>query len=442
MLRRALSLNDHMRYSSIDELIADFEKASKPTLWERIKKNKGVTAGITAGFLGLSALFGGLAYHQASKNNDLQAQVEFDKKHQVVTEWSGAPFEAENNLVDLDVSLHDQGDWRGNGFPEKKYLTAKPGSEFYTQVTARAKVRKKNEDYGMSITALPGRIYIEGYDADSFWVWPQPFDETKTYGDMHGYSGGSPNLKIPKDIPPGNYTIAVELYAKQNPSDTENVMENDKVIWFQNPGKIIARKRVPLVVGNARPININYVQLNSINERVDFETLDSNFTPHGVKYEFSIPEEDTTWHPHGYYHWIPERHKRDREDRTLQIVYREDSTDQFLGCVFVPIKRDSVGEDYWKWDYATPGREWSDKLIAYRKALQGDSIGLYEIQKQASMHRAEEAARADSLRIAENIEKNRVPTARGYLKKQFDWDRFQEDRQSRLDSIARSYERP
>lgn len=427
-IRKTLTLDEAERYTSIDECVSDFDKASKPTLWEKIKRNGRIATGIATGVLALGGILGNHMINQEYKNKQLQVELEKSLKYPVIGEWDGSTLEVSNGLTSLGVRVHRNQEWDKTYPKNVDYLQITPGDKLWVDILADAIPRPKDSTYHGN-PGLSGKIYLEGFGGENFGIYPGPTDKTEMYGDIHGIGIGYMwrSYEIPKDVPNGNHNLIVELYAGNNKRENEHIISSsEESINFLEPGRVIARKRIPVVVGDVK----HKIDAKSLNSKSYFSNaffsvglVDSTFgrIDPGLKYEISVPELGI-FENYGNEMFNSNTFSQNidlpKEDstglvRTLQIVARDPVTGKVISADYLPISNEKKhGYGYYnRWGLANPDTSWSSNLIAYRKALQGDSTGLYDIQAEVRRYQGVERARADSIRVSDSLLQEGLKTA-------------------------------
>ncbi|HVY01791.1 MAG TPA: hypothetical protein VHA12_03445, partial [Candidatus Nanoarchaeia archaeon] len=85
-----------------------------------------------------------------------------------------------------------------------------------------------------------------------------------------GYEDNSESINLPKNIKPGNYNLVVEFYS---PDESSEGIEKAN-LKFTQPGKIISRKSVPVVVGeNTLPFGFSELRLEGYSNTVYFNSF-------------------------------------------------------------------------------------------------------------------------------------------------------------------------
>ncbi|MEK6945808.1 MAG: hypothetical protein AABW63_03370 [Nanoarchaeota archaeon] len=449
LFARGLSLDSKKRYSSVNDLASDFEKASKPTMIEELgtfydKHRRISNAVIAATFLGASSL-GVYAGYLSDRATQAEIRAEMEGKQHVNGEFRGKPAEVDANIIDVKPQVING---LGNSFPERTYVKVKPGDKLSIYVNAQSKSFKKGDRGNLGAPTLMGKAYIEGYEGDYFTVYPSPFDETVAYDDMHGGYYNWPDIEVPKGISEGNHILVVETYSGKNRiwpivDGNSTYDSGEKNFHYDDEGKIIDRKRIPLVVGNPKQkVDISYLKLDWMSNRVSLKDLEDgvpkqyDFCPNGIKTVFTIPELDTTW-VGGYS--FPRREDTSKI-YTLQVQY-QDENNRPLGNTFFPIKPKHEWADTYSWEHAYPDSTWSNTLIAYREAIDGDStrVKLMEIERKLGNTLDEEYKKAlsDSAMANSNFGSPYFFADKEKARKK--WEAFKTER-SRRDSIIAKIE--
>ncbi|MBU0959212.1 MAG: hypothetical protein KKB31_04690 [Nanoarchaeota archaeon] len=391
LIKRCLSLDEDKRFHSIDEVIKEFNGARKPSLFERIRKNKG---NIGVGLAGL-ALIGTLSGYKLNRDYEerekLAADLEQQSKYQVYSEWNSNGVELGNTLASLSLMGRKWEEKNPVFCPEDlPYMPAKPGDKIWVTLDITGAPK---EDFGGMVT-LDGQVYMEGYPGEKFRASVGDFNRraVSDFGHAYNYGHWSGYIDVPKDIMEGVYTIAGEIFAGSNQDeDGEHVISGNDYVHFTNPGKMIGRKTMRLVVGNPNnKVHLQKLDISGWHNMFSMARPDSSVgTINGkLRYEVSIPEdgvcfdyEPSEWNSNAYSKnlWLPPG--TDTTLKTLQVIAK-DEKGRVVGRNFAPIRRKIIGNNgvCW-WEHATPGPEWSERLQIFNRAIGGDSTGLREYQE-------------------------------------------------------------
>jgi hypothetical protein len=420
MFERGLSINSKKRYQTMEELSRDFEKYSKPTLWEKFKRK--LKRNVIIGLTGLT-LFGattGVGINQYIQNKNLEEQVQVEKgTYKVKSEWNSVDPKIENNLIKAKLGISKKGEIDMQ-YPQRGYLEANPGDSFFGTIGVDEFPRPKGEYSGL-LPSIKGKIYIEGYSGKEFNVYPGDYNQDYQYQEFIGEVGYKwVDIDIPKEITPGTHNMIVELYAPLNPWN--DYSSEGKKVNFEDPNKVINRFSVPLVIGKpSSKVSVKRLSFGKLGgpdyfgvNRIDstLETINSKIT-----YKVSIPEMDTSWtfnpkensNQAGLYLHLPDYYKGDKIDRgtyTLQVTAK-DSAGDIINTGFFPIGYKQISEKCGYWDYALPDSSWSDNLVEYRKAIYGDSTGLKGIQQDLARERQKKIDRQEYQATQDSLYKNR-----------------------------------
>jgi len=369
-------------YNSIQEFQKDFEEASKPSLWEQIKKNKILPY---AGLIGITGLVIGLsAIKNVERDNQvLEKIIEEARKYQVTTEWNGSDIELRNNLVDFEPSVLKRNPFVMLYSPENKpkFLILERGAELEVVPTANRKPLP-GEAGKLGGFWFPGKVYFEGYEGVKF-------NTDAVIPDPTQYDMGSPNIpwveiKVPENMPEGVWNLIVELYAPVHKKQENHHTAYDHVN-FENPGRAIARKRIPVIVGNPETaLNVTSAVLGGFSESLAFERLrrdpdyvegELDYMKAGLTYQYSIPElgftntivqeKPSMNAPSG---GICAPAPEDDREVTLIAIVRDGK--RIINYNGFPIKGRKSGNNY-DWVWSVPGENFSDKLMQYRRYTEG-----------------------------------------------------------------------
>ncbi len=375
MIYKAMSSEGN--YSSISAFQDDFEKASKLRTWERIKKNKAIP---TLGLLGLVGL--GLGYgvvdELRSDKQVLEQIVQEARKYQVTTEWDGFELELNNNLLELTPSIAKREPYKSiyNEDVKPRFIKLEKGDKLYVMPTSQLKPLP-GEASRFGGKAFRGKVYFEGFPATEFFSDPIIPDPSQY--DMSGPMIPHLKINVPEDMPEGVWNLAIELYSPSGP-DGENFISMFDFINFENPGRAIARKRIPVIIGNPEvTLNPRSFKVGAYSEYLSLERLAGNVDPtkKGISYEYSIPEigykeietqEKCSFNPPcSRFSEMP--NPTDEREVTLQIIIRDGG--KIVNYSAFPIRGKKVGKSCW-WDWSVPGPSFSEKLVQYRKQAAGE----------------------------------------------------------------------
>lgn len=401
MMKNAVS-DAPKRPKSIDELVADFEAKNRPGIFATLKQHPGkIGAGVFAGILG-GIILGSMPSDKSMV--DFYARANEEKNaYRVEAEWNGYGPELVNNLVNMNLSIINYTDEDRTWYPEEdEFIRAKPGDKISVSISASAIPRPKKDEFSELTPALVGRAYFEGlplerkveerYNPGSdepvmkeeivndFGVWASDTDLTGLHDSMGSTGSAYETLVVPSGLKDGTYILAVELYAPDEErierarNSTRDEMKN---LRFEKPGAMLARKRVPVVVGNPEPaVDLSFVRLGGYMESFGVRDLKESEGLHsgyieakGLNWEFSIPEEkfysDRFNLPKG----------TSTELRPLQMTAKDDAGN-VLYYTALPIQRrlinpdekDQEGRMYW-WDWGIADNSFADRIADYKEDI-------------------------------------------------------------------------
>lgn len=390
IIQRSITLNRENRYLDIDELIHDFDLASNPTFWESIKqKRETIFVSGTVGAVLFTSLLAAVQFLPIPDDYPLlsafkQKEVVSAKaqSYLVGADTNGEGIEITNNLVTIEPNLYVFGGPQDVRTTEGHAIYVKPGEEIHGSIFCKEIARPRDED-DLSVTpSLEGKVYIEGFEAsDGLSVYPFPNDVSSVGMEMGTAGFDMINLKVPDNIPDGSYVLAIELYASEEGEET--TPGYNKNIRFSEPGKVISRKRVPLIVGDwentENHVGLEKMALNGYDNSLTIDHVEDTGYNHDFKinpnltYEVSVPGENfSATLPNRYnstsdfFSGLPLPKVKSEKESILQLVAKDGDT--VVGYTFIPIKTKPVGDNYW-WDFAIPGREFSEKIVDYRKSI-------------------------------------------------------------------------
>jgi len=359
IIRRLLTTDEKSRYKSIENLIWDFEKKKKPH-WLRGVFSKSVLTAALLSTLALGSIAGLIGY---KVNKNLETAIEDSRKYEVIANWDD--LEIQNNLVRLGMRFHEEPQRVTKDHYKTKYLVAKPGEKLDVTVTAK-EIIEATEGIGYH---LDGKVYIEGFPAITFPITPEPPDFEPD--EFSGYIGFKwIDLMIPKDIQEGTYTLVSELCVPEKP----NIGEDSafEKLKFPKPGTVIARKRIPIVIGNPKnqlcieALTLGIYEYLTMKNLVEYEFKDRP----SLTYEVSIAGtnfKNVYENEKGDFLNMRLSNPSHTYQRTLQIVVKD--KDKIIGYQFVPIKGHKIGDNVNWYEFSIPTKEFSETLERYRRVL-------------------------------------------------------------------------
>lgn len=398
IVKKCLTLDPWKRYESLEELACDVETATTKDFLNSWAFNRtiGGVGVVAIGALGVACLGAvGVAAHnlatggnlledfrQASLEEKVQEEVEEEKPvYEVVARGNGGNLEITNNLVDMRmrVSVEDEGKWP-ELYPMKKKDRIKQGDKLNVFVGLKFAASPMS---GGLTTTFGGKVYIEGFSGEEFWIYPSSHDDTAIYHGQGMIGATYSYLFVPGELPDGVYNLVAEIYAPKE-KDLHLMAHSFK---FRDPGRALCRRRVPLIVGNPKDaVNLYSVGLHPMEtgrisirpasvDPLDISTMITNMNP-DLTYEVAVPEEEfskvlktryrTT---NAFSSGLPSPVLRHEGSRTLQVVYRDG--EDIIGYSFVPIrgKPSPLRPKVFDPVLELPGRDFSDRIVPYRGLL-------------------------------------------------------------------------
>lgn len=369
VIRKCLTLDESQRYTSIDDLIKDFDKKKSSG-----KRNKMWLLGIGAAAL-LSIFGAGVWYTAQKQSENTSNNLSSANRYNVQVSWNTSNNDIQNNLVDMQLHAYIS----GRNPPKNNYDSA--GAKDIFGVSKDRFIRAENNDK-ISLSAvvkeivdtgsyysLDGKAYFEGFEGIPFKVVPSRPNEVDDGDEGSNIGVGNLDITVPDELREGLYYLVVELYPPEKPEQTWG--EGYKKIGFPSSDRIITRKKIPVVIGNPT-YKIDLERANiSYTEYVSMKNLDENHIE-DVVFEASVPE---TGYVHtGSNNWfslnIPK--PTNREERTIQLVARHKG--QPIWHTFIPIKGKSLdGEDPTWYELGNPTKKFSERIIDYRKQIYTNS---------------------------------------------------------------------
>ncbi|VVB79569.1 Protein kinase domain protein [uncultured archaeon] len=390
-MRKALTLNQGERYTKLEDLFEDFDKACKPSKLSKLVRGGalGVAASglIALGIAGSTVAYGPLA------RPDTQA-VEQKSKIPIIPTFDGYKLETRNPLFSLNFHMRSKDKPSEVVYDTLSSKKESEGVSSRVEPSVSLERGKKYEIYlspqqllvlKSGLSGFTGKVYVEGLEGKTF-------NTDLIMADPTGYDMAGPNLpydlsfEIPKEIQDGNYNLAVEIYAQNAPTGG-NVIDGTQEINYEKWGKCIARKRVPVTVGNpSLKYSMSMLRLNSYMGgyfSIENQTISNKVQaafPSGIEIELSCPEEpgfkscytNDSAVQSQLSHSFSVPNFKSEEERTLQVLVKNGTNIE--GCTFFPIRTERMSYNtgsasYYSSIEPSPSKEWSDKLIGYRKAI-------------------------------------------------------------------------
>lgn len=397
-IERSLSLDEKERFESFGEFADAISYACRPGFWERVKSHgKAIgIAGLTTAVLATG--LGGAIYGHSEK---VHAERIYEASMpRVVASWNGRGIEQFNKQIEFDVSLsgyvgqdRDHFQW----YPERnKFLRVVPGQNLEFVAKASSHIEREGSKSAAWLN-VGGQFYIEGERFDdgkavkTFNVATEDSDEGKRVYDEHYYNPSQQTFQVPSHLKEGVYVFVAEFYAPTEGERTREFIEknehysisngwHDAKIRFEEPGKGIARKRIPLVVGNPEQISEVYnIGFNWPMTSWYARKLEDSGLSCG---EILAPREGIKFYTAGgdqkdLEEDLP-RSNRDGETREGYFCTR-DSQGRIIGFTGVPLKSRAVfdetavakgytRQDYF-WDFGSIDRGFAERLVQYKESL-------------------------------------------------------------------------
>lgn len=395
VIERLLSINEEERFGSVDQAVKAIRKAARPSLMARIMKLAPViaSAGIFTAIVGGSVAAG--IYHAeiTKKNIEHAEELKKEAKIKVIPLWDGEGVELKNNIFTMDVKVRTKNYQTIYPSPLQSIIISDgvrttQGETLEVIVNGTEITHRFSRD--ASWPAFEGKVYIEGFAGEKIFLRLDSSDRTAGWGDVRGYNmHPEVKVKIPSDLPSGNYAIITEIYAPPaslNPGYSNHMLQYAN---FPAENAMIARKRIPLVVGDVTcPINITTVALTPYAgkyfvKRNVLEDCKEWQTYRTVSAVFEIPElehkvvndnnnhnMDNFWFPNENDETIPASTPENQQVYTAKIATT--TAGRISGVHYFPIEKVEAFKDYrgqpvYRWQLATPTKEWSERIQAYRE---------------------------------------------------------------------------
>ena len=291
IIERCMTRDSSQKYQSLKELSDDFGRATrKSSWWKRAKYAAAGLALVAGGGLATIGTLTTLPTHQQ------RALLEDQGDKMPVYIWSETEGAIRNNAITLDVTASYNSD--------SGYKTLKAGSrgflkpEFDDHITFELFAQTQPpvlKDYKGGIPLLTGTISIEGFTPqnlvsiygsspaaesdkkNTFQIRSRERQDLLSASTVSGaeYLRGRMRVsfQIPDEIPPGNYALAVELWAPTWAEVIADDMGDENIIRID--GKPIMNREVfHLVTGGADPIQINRLKIHKDEVQFYLENMD------------------------------------------------------------------------------------------------------------------------------------------------------------------------
>jgi len=367
LLRRGMTLGEdgYNKHNPITEFREDFKYASKDNVWDWLKEPVVRYVGVS-----LIALAGLLGYAFQEVLRDAETKfthlTEESKQYSVGALWDGKNLEIGNNYVSMEMSAYKIRDLSQDS--EKGVLCVNQGDTLRVGIAAHEHaIAARN---GLQGPYINGKVYFEGWPGKEFIVDAWPYNGAVLYGGAEGYFHGnfSGELIVPEDMKEGVRLLIAEFYAPE---------KDYNGLHFLQPGKVMNRKVLPVVVGAPRDtVNLHYLLLDGYTDQADFTNFNdptSRLSP-GLVYTVALPEEHffhaensfkRGYNDGGFGLRLPAA--RNETEKILKIGVLSGGRNVFE--TYLPVKGKPVGDKFW-WDFAIPGRD-------FPKRLEGMRLGKY-----------------------------------------------------------------
>ncbi len=378
LIRNCLTSNEKGRYKSFAEIQKDFEKIkNRQGFASRLAKPLPIAAAALTAALSIG---GTVAYFMDWIPGLSRSAAEKMEKTPYVVD-SGTEktmLETSSNFIKLGISMScDVPGERYTTFMYKDAIVEKParampGSRIW--LALKANELPKPKGYYRGSGGYKGRAYIEGFKPVDFSITANAhnFDSSDLPRSIHIGSEDA-FIQIPEDAKPGVYTVVAEIYAPEGAIDGN--------MKFQNPGKVIARKRMPIIIGDVstpflKILSITYTGHAYVENLSARKSHLSDEMPEvdNLTYEVRIPEEgfsamlSSRFEPDksGYHSTFSLPEGTSCEERTLQLIVRNE--EGIAGMFFAPIKRAVVGgEASHLWEHALSEPDFAERIMKYRQ---------------------------------------------------------------------------
>jgi len=388
-IQSATTLYPTQRTSTLESLAGDLDHVKGPTFWDKLRRSSAAIA-----LTGMLAVAGTNAFNVYFMGPEIERhnkeQFAEARKYKVEAAWDGGNLEIKNNLLELEVKARSDDD----KFPDRDFIRTKPGGFISVDLKAYEMPRKKGT-YSSSYS-LSGQLYIEGHELEKgpvreFDIHPRDPDRATDYGRAGMYYSKWFHLKVPESMPEGTHIIAAEIYAP-----TEEEMEDSKFsrlgeeVSFKDPGKAIARVRVPIVVGNPE----NMVDLGEMgnkypDKQFDFRSLvkrpefvgGDTPAPQGAYFVASPADDHFEAQDHGGYIRTQEVGEADSDEHRVYYFASYDSGGNRISFTGIPLERECINggqlarvptPKHYKWNVEFPDRGLAHEMLKYSREIDED----------------------------------------------------------------------
>ncbi len=381
-ISEALTIDPEKRTKTLKRLDENFKTATSPGIIERVKRNLKTIAMAGAATLtaaGLSLIPISNHYEELHKQ-----EIEQASKYRVVTDFNGSGLEFSNNLVELKTHISKAGTVYHE---DEKMIRANPGEKLFTTITASKRPYPQERFEG--VIGFEGQMYFEGHLFDDgaltkgFYVYPYEHDFTQHFGDQ-GFAGSWININVPENFKPGVYVLAVELLSPE--AERQKRDKNLNKFEFSDPGKVLSRKRISVVVGEPEnAVDFSYVRIHEWDSGFSLRDLNEEINSYSYRVArtenleavFEIPQENHYDYRKDDYGglWLPKG--SDTKQKNLYTTITDDCTGNIVYFTGIPIQRKYIGQPdkpidkglYW-WNSGVPGREFAQELYDFRQSLE------------------------------------------------------------------------
>lgn len=418
-IRNGLSVNPNDRYESLCLMRADFDRGSDffglKELWRD-------SIGLTITCLLGAGVVGGVLMTEHGLKGKYKAELEQvrteEARYDIGADGDGEGLGLNNNFVNLEITAVSGTNYN---YPKKtSYIKANPGEKVSLNVYLRENGGRPAPRDGnvRGLQSLRGRAYIEGsqlefeedknrrpHIANDIKIPILGPDRSEWLGwGMGGVWPSEPVLTVPSNSLHGTYIVAVEAYQPVD-GKTEDETELCKELDPRDPGKMLVRKRIPLIVGSPeKAIDLNYAYFSSDRSLIGpmdiLETDKKRIEGKGgyaelngkYSFEISVPEEEIYRrldNSNSIGLFLPSSRDEPNwlctDTRTLQILARDQNNAPAFYTA-VPIRRKilrnvNTGEPVLSWfELGVAGPEFSEQLYKYRKDLESG-----ELEKRAML---------------------------------------------------------
>ncbi|MEK6927256.1 MAG: hypothetical protein AABX11_02385 [Nanoarchaeota archaeon] len=386
-------LYDGLRYDSkriptLMGLVKRLDCVEKPSTWQKVKKHW-VRNSLIA-LTGLVALGAGtnIAINNSNALNYARQLMGDEQKTILLdADWDGNNRLVPSALFDMKAraDCYDRASTNDQHYPSKtKLILAKPGDI----VTVTGDILQRplpSRNLRVPYLVYPIKVSVEGTtnipseEFNSLSTNPKSVS-SRGYPPGGQFNKNFASLRIPTNMPAGNYTIIVNAF----PPKEVNSRDDIDFIIKANGTNALVEERIPLIVGKmpSEVLRVSKVQFSYLQNEIQFDTFNpTNGLLNGLEYNFRdnyemdcrIPElnySQVNW-PHLVTLPLPGGTNIPVGNYTFLLDIRDKASGKKVLSTAYPLKYGPLGGyKLLDWDLARPPREFTEKVARYRSQLE------------------------------------------------------------------------